>query len=81
MTSQHEAAIHVLGMRKSFGDTPVLDGVELSVEPGTVFALLGPNGAGKTTIVRILSTLIAADGGRYAFSVTTCDGIPIAFAR
>jgi ABC-2 type transport system ATP-binding protein len=56
-------AIKVAGLRKSFGETTVLDGVELTVEEGTVFALLGPNGAGKTTIVRILSTLIRADGG------------------
>ena len=42
----------------------VLDGVDLTVAEGTVFALLGPNGAGKTTMVRILSTLIAADAGR-----------------
>jgi ABC-2 type transport system ATP-binding protein len=41
----------------------VLEGVDLNVVEGTVFALLGPNGAGKTTIVRILSTLIPADGG------------------
>ncbi len=41
----------------------VLDGIDLEVAEGTVFALLGPNGAGKTTAVRILSTLIPADGG------------------
>jgi ABC-2 type transport system ATP-binding protein len=57
------AAISVTGLRKSFGETTVLDGVDFNVEQGTVFALLGPNGAGKTTIVRILSTLIRADAG------------------
>ncbi|HEX3615007.1 MAG TPA: ATP-binding cassette domain-containing protein [Solirubrobacteraceae bacterium] len=57
------AAISVRGLRKSFGETTVLDGVDINVEQGTVFALLGPNGAGKTTIVRILSTLIDADAG------------------
>ena len=41
----------------------MLDGVDLTVAEGTIFALLGPNGAGKTTMVRILSTLIAADAG------------------
>ncbi len=56
-------AIEVVGLRKSFGATSVLDGVHLSVAAGSIFALLGPNGAGKTTVVRILSTLIPADGG------------------
>ena len=58
------AAIAVSGLRKSYGDLTVLDGVDLSVAPGTIFALLGPNGAGKTTMVQILSTLIHADGGQ-----------------
>jgi ABC-2 type transport system ATP-binding protein len=57
------SAISVTGLRKSFGDKVVLDGINLDVEAGTTFALLGPNGAGKTTVVRILSTLIRADGG------------------
>ena len=50
-------------MQKAFGETVVLDGVDLAVAEGTILALLGPNGAGKTTMVRILSTLIAADSG------------------
>jgi ABC-2 type transport system ATP-binding protein len=58
-----QVAIHVAGLRKSYGTQVVLDGIDLEVAEGTVFALLGPNGAGKTTMVRILSTLIAADGG------------------
>ncbi|MEE1735512.1 ATP-binding cassette domain-containing protein, partial [Streptomyces sp. BE147] len=53
------AAVSALGLRKSYGDKVVLDGVDLCVPAGSVFALLGPNGAGKTTVVRILSTLIA----------------------
>jgi len=57
------AAIAVSGLRKSFGEKLVLDGIDLSVAAGTVFALLGPNGAGKTTAVHILSTLIPGDGG------------------
>ena len=57
------AAICVVGLRKSFGDKVVLDGIDLSITEGTIFALLGPNGAGKTTAVRILSTLLSADGG------------------
>jgi ABC-2 type transport system ATP-binding protein len=56
-------AIKVRGLRKSFGDHVILDGVDLSVPAGSVFALLGPNGAGKTTMVRILATLSAADAG------------------
>jgi ABC-2 type transport system ATP-binding protein len=56
-------AISVSGLCKRFGETVVLDAVDLTVAEGTIFALLGPNGAGKTTVVRILSTLIPADGG------------------
>ena len=56
-------AVSVTGLRKSFGDKVVLDGIDLTVAEGTIFALLGPNGAGKTTMVHILSTLIGADGG------------------
>jgi len=56
-------AISARAVRKSFGDHVVLDGVDLTVADGTIFALLGPNGAGKTTMVRILSTLITADAG------------------
>jgi ABC-2 type transport system ATP-binding protein len=58
-----QAAILATGLRKSYGKQLVLDGIDLAVAEGTVFALLGPNGAGKTTAVRILSTLIPADGG------------------
>jgi ABC-2 type transport system ATP-binding protein len=56
-------AISVSGLRKAFGTTVVLDGIDLIVAEGTVFSLLGPNGSGKTTIVRILSTLIPPDRG------------------
>ncbi len=56
-------AIAATGLRKSYGDKTVLDGVDLAVPEGTIFSLLGPNGAGKTTTVQILSTLIEADGG------------------
>jgi ABC-2 type transport system ATP-binding protein len=56
-------AIVATGLRKSFRDKVVLDGIDLDVAEGTTFALLGPNGAGKTTAVQILSTLIRADGG------------------
>jgi ABC-2 type transport system ATP-binding protein len=57
-------AIAANGLRKSYGDKTVLDGVDLIVPEGTIFSLLGPNGAGKTTTVQILSTLISAGGGQ-----------------
>ena len=59
------------GLRKSFGDTVALDGIDLRVGVGQVFALLGPNGAGKTTAVHILSTLIDAGCGEFASTDTT----------
>jgi len=61
-------AIAVAGLRKSYGEQLVLDGIDLAVQQGTVFALLGPNGAGKTTTVQILSTLIHSDGGQAALA-------------
>ncbi|MFE9917029.1 ABC transporter ATP-binding protein [Micromonospora sp. NPDC005553] len=74
-TAQTEqAAIHVLGLEKSFKQLKVLRGVDIDVARGSIFALLGSNGAGKTTVVRILATLLRADGGtaRVAgFDVTT----------
>ncbi|MDX3851649.1 ATP-binding cassette domain-containing protein [Streptomyces sp. AK02-01A] len=64
MTTNHfPPAIAVTGLRKSFGDHVVLDGIDLHVPRGGVFSLLGANGAGKTTTVKILSTLISADAG------------------
>jgi len=57
------AAIDVIGLRKSYGEKLVLDGIDLNVAEGTIFSLLGPNGAGKTTAVQILSTLVTADAG------------------
>lgn len=56
-------AIEVDRLYKSFGNQTILNGVDLVVPAGTVFALLGPNGAGKTTLIRILSTLTAPDAG------------------
>jgi len=61
--NQPTTAVEVAGLAKSYGDQAVLRGVDLTVPTGTVYALLGPNGAGKTTMVRILSTLTAADEG------------------
>ncbi len=56
-------AISAARLSKSFGDNTVLDGIDISVPAGTVYALLGPNGAGKTTVVRILAGLLGRDGG------------------
>ena len=68
-----EAAIQVRGLRKSYKDLDVLKGVDLDVARGSIFALLGSNGAGKTTLVRILATLLAADGG-----TATVSGLDVA---
>jgi ABC-2 type transport system ATP-binding protein len=57
-------AVRTHGLRKAYGEQVVLDGVDLTVPRGTVYALLGPNGAGKTTLVRILATLTPPDAGR-----------------
>ncbi|MFC0598424.1 ATP-binding cassette domain-containing protein [Streptomyces palmae] len=70
------AAISAVGLRKSYGDKTVLDGIDLSIPAGSVFALLGPNGAGKTTVVKILSTLIAADGGQVQVAGHDVAGSP-----
>ena len=63
LAPRNASAIVVTGLRKSFGATPVLDGIDLTVGRGTVFALLGANGSGKTTTINILTTLINADSG------------------
>ncbi len=55
--------IETRGLRKSFGKQVVLDGIDLDVAEGSIFALLGPNGAGKTTMVKILTTLLKPDDG------------------
>lgn len=56
-------AIETDGLRKSFGDTLAVDGIDLRIPRGTVYGLLGPNGAGKTTIIRMLATLLRPDAG------------------
>jgi ABC-2 type transport system ATP-binding protein len=64
--SENLIAVSVRGLTKSYGKTAVLKGVDFEISKGAIFCLLGSNGAGKTTIVRILTTLIKADGGETA---------------
>ncbi|MCB0910327.1 MAG: ATP-binding cassette domain-containing protein [Propionibacteriaceae bacterium] len=71
------AAIRVRGLEKSYGELQVLRGVDFDVARGSIFALLGSNGAGKTTVVRILATLLAADGG--TCTVNGFDTVSAAF--
>jgi ABC-2 type transport system ATP-binding protein len=61
---RHDYAVQAEGLRKRYGQTEALQGVDLNVERGTILGLLGPNGAGKTTTVRILTTLLKPDGGQ-----------------
>ncbi|MEV0677479.1 ATP-binding cassette domain-containing protein [Actinosynnema sp. NPDC050436] len=58
-----DLAIEVSGLRKTYGGTEALRGVDLSVRTGSVLGVLGPNGAGKTTTVRVMATLLEPDGG------------------
>jgi|SRR5579859_3536123 len=77
--------VKATGIRKSFGSgksaTVVLDGVDLNVETGSIFALLGPNGAGKTTLVRILATLIRPDAGTATVAGRDLLADPVAVRR
>jgi ABC-2 type transport system ATP-binding protein len=63
---RYPIAVEAEGLRKRFGATEALRGLNLTVAAGTIYGLLGPNGAGKTTMVRILATLLRPDGGRAA---------------
>ena len=70
------AAIRIAGLHKSFGQVRALDGLSLTVEPGSVFGFLGPNGAGKTTAMRILTGLAHADAGQ-----AWIDGLEVTAGR
>lgn len=61
--STSDPAIEVSNLKKHFGSTRAVDGIDMRVGRGTVYGLLGPNGAGKTTVVRMLATLLKPDGG------------------
>lgn len=64
----NQTAIAVRNLRKSYGSQLVLNGIDLAVPEGSVYALLGPNGSGKTTTVQILSTYLAPDGGEVSIA-------------
>jgi ABC-2 type transport system ATP-binding protein len=57
----------VEGLKKSYGRTEALTGIDFEVGPGEIFALIGPNGAGKTTALRIVATLLSPSGGKVTF--------------
>jgi len=61
-----EYALWTEGLRKRFGDTVAVDGIDLRVPRGSIFGFLGPNGAGKTTTIKLLLGLLRPDGGRFA---------------
>ena len=63
MSTQTPLAIEASGLRKAFGETQAVDGVDLAVRTGSVYGVLGPNGAGKTTTIRMLATLLRPDAG------------------
>ncbi len=58
-----DAPVSVSGLRKAYAGRPAVDGIDLRIEPGEIFALLGPNGAGKTTTVEILEGFRRRDAG------------------
>jgi ABC-2 type transport system ATP-binding protein len=72
--TQHPPAIRARGLTRRFGAVRAVDGVDLEVPRGALFALIGPNGAGKSTTVRLLSGLLPRDGG--ALRVLGCDPEP-----
>jgi ABC-2 type transport system ATP-binding protein len=63
---RYPVAVEAEGLRKRFGATEAVRGLDLTVAAGSIYGLLGPNGAGKTTTVKILATLLRPDGGRAA---------------
>jgi ABC-type branched-subunit amino acid transport system ATPase component len=71
------ALLSVEGIAKSFGATPVLSGISLSVAPGEPVGLFGPNGSGKTTLVNILSGLILPDAGKVLFDGREITRLPL----
>ena len=74
--SAERPIIEVEGLRKAYGETVALAGVDLEVRAGSVLGLLGPNGAGKTTLVRVLATLLIPDAGRRGSPASTSSRDP-----
>ncbi|PIB92235.1 amino acid ABC transporter ATP-binding protein [Caulobacter sp. FWC2] len=73
------SAIDARGLKKSFGDTPVLAGVDLTVDPGEVVAIIGPSGSGKSTLLRCLAGLELLNGGDLTIAGVTAGGkVPLA---
>jgi ABC-2 type transport system ATP-binding protein len=71
LTVSGPLALEARGLRKSYGEVPAVESLDLEVEAGTVLGLLGPNGAGKTTAIRMLSTIVRPDAGWF-----TVAGVP-----
>jgi len=63
MSMSPDLAVSARGLRKQFGSVTAVDGIDLDVPRGMIYAVLGPNGAGKTTLMRMLATLAKPDGG------------------
>ncbi|HJV40068.1 ATP-binding cassette domain-containing protein, partial [Caulobacter sp.] len=68
------SAIDAKGLFKSFGDTPVLAGVDLTVVPGEVVAIIGPSGSGKSTLLRCLAGLEPLNGGDLSIAGVKAGG-------
>jgi len=68
VTRQHAPAVRVSGLRKAFGDTAAVAGLDLRVQPGEIFGLVGPDGAGKTTVFRLLLGLLRPDAGEVSLA-------------
>lgn len=76
MTAPAPHAVRLTGLRKSYGPTTAVDGVDLEIAPGEIVALLGPNGAGKSTIVDLVLGLSRPDAGTVAlFGRTSRDAV------
>jgi ABC-2 type transport system ATP-binding protein len=80
--SEMDTAVKATELRKTYaGGVTALDGLSITVAPGTVFGLLGPNGAGKSTTVRILSTLTRPDSGSAVVAGVDVLGDPLGVRR